>query len=352
MHDLPLILRPSSSQPVLVLGHGLAGASVAWQLHWLGLPFVVVDEEAELTSSKIAAGLLTPITGMRLALSPDHAAELGACAAFHRKVSRELGRCFMHVRSHVRLLSSAKEKQLWQKRLAEGAVQRFLAPLRPLSGYAVAEDVEGLQMRQGGWVDTAGFLQASRSFWQSLGRWQSGRVELAQALSAVGKEWSGVIDCRGWNASRCAAWDWLPWECMKGTILDLAADLGGEKRILHHGCWIAPQAPGLLRAGATYSRDLRQPHDAEPAQLQELLGEISQNIAVPWQVVAVRTGVRPILSKQRAVLGWHPGRPGLAVLNGLGSKGALRAPRLAAMLLRHLLEAEPLPAVMDARGNF
>jgi len=53
----------------LILGQGLAGTAIAWRLWERGLPFLIVDRDEPVTSSKIAAGLLTPITGMRMSLN-------------------------------------------------------------------------------------------------------------------------------------------------------------------------------------------------------------------------------------------------------------------------------------------
>jgi glycine oxidase len=350
----PVHHRPSC----LILGHGLAGACVAWQLHWRGLSFCVVDEDAEVTSSKIAAGLLTPITGMRIALSPNHAEELLSCIRFYRRAQQELDQRFLHVRSHVRVLRSEKERLLWEKRQREAAVQRFASGLKQPLGECYAARGDAFQMQQGGWVNTADFLAASRRLWLQQERWQTAQLEPEQipcgsgGWNWQGQTWDYVIDCRGWVAGRSARWDWLPWESMKGSILDLKADLGDERRILHHGCWIVPQGYGRLRAGATYSRDLRAPFLADEAQVDDLRREISQNLTVPWEVTTVRTAVRPILARQRIVAGRHPGNERLAVLNGLGSKGALRAPGLAQLLIRHLAEGARLPADLDPGANF
>ncbi len=48
--------------PILIVGQGLAGTAVAWQLWERGVPFLVVDPNEASTCSKVAAGLVTPIT--------------------------------------------------------------------------------------------------------------------------------------------------------------------------------------------------------------------------------------------------------------------------------------------------
>ena len=54
---------------ILIIGGGLAGMALAWRLHERGVPFLIVDRDEPLTSSKVAAGLVAPITGLRLTLN-------------------------------------------------------------------------------------------------------------------------------------------------------------------------------------------------------------------------------------------------------------------------------------------
>jgi glycine oxidase len=350
----------SEHAPVLILGHGLAGCAVAWQLLWRGQAFTVVDEELPITSSKIAAGLLTPITGMRLSLAPEHERELRECLAFYRRVQQRLGVGVVHPRQHLRILRTEQEQQLWPRRRVDPRLQGFLrSDPRPLDAeHFQVEARNGFQMRHGGWVDTAAYLHQSRRLWQQQGSWVEQRLEPAEVEpQADGWTWQGrhyrwVIDCRGWSAGQTRLWNWLPWDCAKGTILTLQADLGQERRIIHHGCWVVPRGDGTLRVGSTYDKDLRQPYAGTAEQVQQLQSKLSATLRCPWQMTAEATAVRPILQGQRVVMGTHPGRERWAVLNGLGSKGALRAPGLADQLLCHLLDGQRLPLALDVRSNF
>jgi glycine oxidase len=62
---------PPLPGPVIICGQGLAGTLLAWKLLELGQPVIIIDLDEAVTSSKIAAGIVTPITGLRLALSHD-----------------------------------------------------------------------------------------------------------------------------------------------------------------------------------------------------------------------------------------------------------------------------------------
>ena len=49
----------------LIIGQGLAGSLLTWELLQRGCKIIVVDNGLE-NASKVAAGLINPVTGMRL----------------------------------------------------------------------------------------------------------------------------------------------------------------------------------------------------------------------------------------------------------------------------------------------
>jgi hypothetical protein len=57
------------------------------------------------------------------------------------------------------------------------------------------------------------------------------------------------------------------------------------------------------------------------------------------------------VKQRQLILGRHPAHGRVCVMNGLGSKGVLRAPFFAKMLVEHLLDDKPLEAAVDVRSN-
>src|ERR1700755_3098508 len=53
----------------LIIGQGIAGTFTGWYLEKLGASFAVIDESRPNTASKVAAGLINPVTGRRLVKS-------------------------------------------------------------------------------------------------------------------------------------------------------------------------------------------------------------------------------------------------------------------------------------------
>ena len=58
------------SPEILIVGQGLAGTLLAFELERAGVSFAIADAGHEGAASSVAAGVINPITGRRLALAP------------------------------------------------------------------------------------------------------------------------------------------------------------------------------------------------------------------------------------------------------------------------------------------
>lgn len=344
---------------ILIIGQGLAGTALAWRLHERGITFLIVDRDEELTSSKVAAGLVTPITGMRLNLNWRYETLYPEALAFYRRLEVEMDESFYHEVPIVRLLRDEKAVSLWKKRCLQPEVQPYLKPsIELLVDDSIFDNpYGGFQQQQSGWLDTAAFLKASRTFFRGLDSWQCGEVNVDSLLvSESGVSWNGglfshVVWCTGWQAAQHPWFDWVPFQSARGTVLSVQAETGGEQRIINRGCWLLPRADGSLRVGPTYELDFQDPHTPSPEALSGLEKKLGGLLKTPFTVTGSQTGVRPIIKGHEALIGRHPARPQIAFLNGLGSKGVLRAPWVARQLVEHLLDGAAIESSLDLAAN-
>ncbi len=343
---------------ILIIGQGLAGTALGWRLWERGVPFIIVDRDEPLTSSKVAAGLITPITGMRLTVSWRYDIFYREALPFYRASGKRLGQRFLFPRGYVRLLKDQKEIAKWEKRCRDPDIQPFLHRQPSILNAEVLHHPDnGFQQRHAAWLDTTAYLEASRRFFESLNAWTRADVQPAEVGDdADGVTWNGrrfshVIWAQGWRGARHPLFGWVPFQSALGTILTVQADLRGEKRILNCGCWLLPRGDGTLRAGSTYEWAFDDPNTPSAAPVQALETTLRGLVRAPLEVVAAQTAVRPIIKNCQALMGTHPAHPRVAFLNGLGSKGSLRAPWLARHLVEHLLDGAVLDPELDLQQN-
>ncbi|MDZ4402405.1 FAD-dependent oxidoreductase [Prosthecobacter sp.] len=343
---------------ILIIGQGLAGTALAWRLWERGVPFLIVDRDEPLTSSKVAAGLITPITGMRLTMSWRYDVFYREALRFYRACGKRMNQRFFFPRGYVRLLKNEPELTKWHKRRRDPDMQPFLHRKAPqLNAEVIQQPENAFQQRHAAWLDTTAYLESSRRFFESLDSYTTADVKPVDVRDdAEGVEWHGqhfshVIWAQGWSAEKHPLFHWVPFQSALGTILTVQADLRGETRILNRGCWLLPRHDDTLRAGSTYEWQFDDPNTPSADQVQTLKSTLQSLLKVPAEITATQTAVRPIIKNRQALMGTHPTHPRVAFLNGLGSKGSLRSPWLARHLIEHLLDGTALDAEMDLQQN-
>ena len=91
------------------MGQGLAGAALAWTAHLRGLSVHLVDRGEEVTSSRVAAGLMMPITGKRLAKSWEWDSFWPVAVAFYHSIERMTGTSCLQIGPALRILQTERE---------------------------------------------------------------------------------------------------------------------------------------------------------------------------------------------------------------------------------------------------
>jgi glycine oxidase len=97
------------SADVLVLGQGLAGTMLAWELEQAGVSFEIVDHGHAMAATSAAAGIINPITGQRLAKSWRFERCFPIAQASYQALERELGKSLWHPMRMRRIFADASD---------------------------------------------------------------------------------------------------------------------------------------------------------------------------------------------------------------------------------------------------
>lgn len=345
----------------IIIGQGLAGTTLAWQLHAAGQRVLVVDRGEKITSSKIAAGLITPITGQRIALSWCIETFLPAAREFYRSVETLTNSSFFHDRRAVRLFTKDDERERWQERCGRSEFARHLSSPQPnpLLEVDLAETSGGGFEMQTAQLDVAAYLLASMRWWEGHGCHTVAKVDWkrdvkfsAEGASVLDHHGRRVVACEGYAAVRNPYFDWVPFKAAKGDILTVKFSMPLPPRAVHAGIWMAPtRDPQVFRVGSTYEwvRLDQEPEEEQKIYLSERLRSL---VKVPFEVIDHQAAVRPIIHESKALLGMHPSHDCLGYFNGLGSKGSLHAPWFAGRFADFLVGGVPIPMEIDIQKNY
>ena len=324
----------------LVVGHGIAGATLAYVLRRRGHRVLVYDPGQDNSASNVAAGLMNPVAGKRFTLTWRAAELLPFAAAFYRELEQHYSQPFFTETPILKLFSSLEEQNAVLARSSDHPWGDFVA------GLATADpELPGLNspfggawLRHGGHVAVRELLAAlaaegTRDGWlrRETFDWNLLVTDAAGATYAGQVRARQIICCEGAAAVRNPYFSWLPLTPNQGEVLDVECAGLSTAQVLNRGAYVVPVGAERFRVGATY----RWPPFAEgitAVAREELAARLAVITNLPFAVVQQQVGVRPAVRDRRPLLGPHPLVPSLSFCGGYGSKGVMLAPRLAELL--------------------
>jgi glycine/D-amino acid oxidase-like deaminating enzyme len=316
---------------VHIVGHGLAGAILAETASRAGIR-VSVEDDGGPASSRVAAGLYTPLTGRRILPSWELDQAYPVLQTFYPELETTLQQHFFHPLPTLRILRDAKQ----QKEVAQHPEHPFIQNRSLPSDLPFHSPWGGFEMQGGGWVDLPVLLDALQARRIAKGEW--GTSDTPPDLTV----WA-----QGARAANDPRWKDVGWRNAHGDILTVELPGLSTGAIYNFGRFLLPIGDSRFRCGATYFWHATSPVP-RPEARQELEDELTTWLKIPFTVVDHQAGIRPVALARVPVVGPHPDHPDHWIFNGFASKGVLYAPWMAQRLVRHWLNGEPLPREVEA----
>ena len=319
---------------VHVVGFGLAGALLAWELRKLDVDVSIIDLGETETSSHVAAGMITPVTGRRL--KPTwRCAELTEVAhSVYGEIETAHSIELWTEWALRRVFREEVMVEWFRERLQRGEYEP-LTVNEILPGFH--DDVEypfgGFSHDGVATINIPLMIETLRKTLEITALGSGGNADV-------------TVHCTGYRAHTDELWSWLPIEPSKGEILDVTIPGLHLDHVLTNGTWLLPIGGEQYRIGATHDWDDHDPQPTEDGK-RRLLHAAQQLVNRTIIVDKHRAAIRPSTKFKRPLAGFHPLDPTQAVFNGLGTKGALQAPWAAKQLARHIVLGEPLDHEID-----
>ncbi len=333
----------------IIVGHGLAGASVALQLLKLEKRILVIDEPENNRASRIAAGLFNPVTGQNAVRTWMADKLFPYLHKFYSEAEVLTGQKFFHPAPMYKPFGSVAAQNDWMGKSADADYQMFVEriALQPAFGSLLNDVHGGLFLKHGGFINTIPFLDAVSALVASRGMfWKERFDDERLKISADFVEYnhvkaSRIIFCQGERTTSNKWFSRAPVRVLKGETLRIKIDWDKDV-ILNGGVYMVPEnAKGEFRVGATYKHNDRTPVVTEEARA-ELVEKLSAFLNIPFEVIGQDWGIRPTTTDRKPLLGCHRESERLVFFNGLGTKGVTLAPYFSDMLSRWLEYSAPI----------
>ncbi len=335
----------------LIVGQGLAGSLLAWTLMQQGQTIRIIDQ-GQLNASRVAAGLINPVTGQRLVKALNLKPQLWRARQLYRSLEKYFDRRFLVEKPMLRLLTSAEERQQAKKRLSDPDYADFLTAVIPAPA-GIHCPLGLLKQNQTGYLKTVELLDCLRDFFIEQHCLIETRFDYAELRLTEGLSWrqwsmSRVIFCQGHESLSNPWFRYLPLKPVKGEILTLQSSQPLIDQILNYGHWFLPLTSHQFKTGASFDRENINLSPTVEAK-QTLLTAISKVYPALAKTHALehQVGIRPTTADRQPFIGPHPSHKKLYIFNGFGAKGSLQIPYYADLLSKHLRQQHPLPAECD-----
>ncbi len=341
----------------IIVGQGIAGTLLAYFLLKAGKDVVIIDEQHKGAASKVAAGIINPVTGRRIVKSWRIDDLLPFAEATYRQIEQEFDLNIYHQKNILRSFDNNKQFTDWSVKSVredmcdyisdECETEHLQGIIRPHYAWGEIHDTARVDLPLLIDIFRNFFIQKNILFTDNF-NYEKIIIEDHHIIYNDLKS-PKIIFCEGWRSRFNPYFNDLPHEAAKGESLIIRIPDVALNQMIKSGIFIVPTVDDRYWVGSTYAWDDLNDTPTEAART-DLLQRLDKVLEVPYEVLEHHAAVRPVFKHRRPVMGWHKTFSQLGIFNGLGTKGASIAPYWAAHFCEHLCTGTPLDAEVDV-GN-
>jgi glycine/D-amino acid oxidase-like deaminating enzyme len=324
----------------LIIGQGICGTFLSWYLQKAKRSFILIDEPRADSASRVAAGIINPVTGRRIVKTWM----IDEVMPFAQKAYEDLG-------------SALSVKAIAQKNI----IDFFSTPQMRLAFHQRhQEDPEYLSIPsdQTKWkehfnddfgfgeinpcllVNVADILSAYRS--QLEHELQEEIFDIAalrvsnEIIRYKDIEAQSIIFCDGASAAKNPYFKLLPFAPNKGEILWIECKDLPDTNIFKYGISLAPWKEHTFWVGSSYQWEFNNELPTESFR-EKTIANLKRWLKPPFTVIDHKASIRPATLERRPFAGFHPVHKNIGILNGMGTKGCSLAPFFASQFVKHII---------------
>lgn len=338
----------------LIVGQGICGTFLSWYLHKAGRSFIVIDNNDGSSSSRVAAGIINPVTGRRVVKTWLIDEIMPFAVNAYEEMGATLGVKAITETRMVEFFPSAQMRIAFSERAA-GSHQDYISLPKDESKYSNDFNYElgcgeispcyiaNLQELLPAWRQK---LKDENVFLAE--QFNEKEVSVQSEIHYKDIAANKIIFCDGIYSSTNRFFKNLPFALNKGEALIIRSDDIPQNFIYKKNLTLAPLGNGEFWVGASYEWDFT---DNLPSQgfLDGAVRSLSKWLKHPFEVVKQLASIRPATVERRPFVGMHPHLPNVGILNGMGTKGCSLSPYFANQLGNHLTENTPILPEVDIK---
>jgi len=340
----------------LIVGQGLAGTMLAFEMLDRGMDFRILYSSQKSKASMVAAGMINPLVFKRLTKSWMVDELLPVMKERYQQLEQLLNEPFFHQKQILKPLSG-QEKESWKEKKQHSDYSKYigiLSDIPPING--LTEMAAYGMVEQAGYLNLSLFLEKAEMYFKQKNLLldetfnfrdiqKNRNITFGPSKLKADK----VVLCEGYHLSRDPLLPFVKMNPVKGEVLLIHAPQLSEEYIINKKVFVLPVGNHYFKVGSTYEWEDLTEQPTEKGR-ESILQRLDDLVTVEYTVVDHWAGVRPTIADRRPVLGQHPEYDHVFVFNGLGTKGVMLAPYFAHEMCKSLIDSNyVLPEEVNLR---
>lgn len=330
----------------LIIGQGLAGTLLAYELIKRNKSFIIIDAFKENTATKVAAGMYNPISGKRMVKSWN-ADELLNNAMHTYSEIENLTNCKLLFEQNIyQLFGSVKEQNDLSSRMDNADFAQHVN-LFPSNENNLKSTFGAFEIKGTGWVYTRLLIEKMNDYFTINNQLINEEFDY-QHLHFTNQKWcykeiiaNQIVFCEGYKNINNPYFGYLPFVLCKGEVLTIKCDGITKDKIVKKGIYMVNLGQNIYKVGATYEWNDLTENISEKGK-SFLIEKLNDLLQVPFEIISHEANIRPTTKDRKPIIGAHPNFYNMFIINGLGTKGVMHAPYLAKQFLNFIETNTPI----------
>ncbi|MBC7829309.1 MAG: FAD-binding oxidoreductase [Chitinophagaceae bacterium] len=334
----------------LIIGQGICGTFLSWYLQKANRSYVVIDEANPNTASRVAAGIINPVTGRRIVKTWMIDEVMPFAQNAYEKLGSALSLKAIEHKNIIDFFPTPQMKLAFHHRYEKDR-QYLSIPAEQTKWKNYFNDDFGFgEIAPCLLVNISGILSAYRSRIVQQLQEEKFNIDLLRydkdLIHYKDIKAGSVIFCDGAAGAGNPFFKLLPFAVNKGEVLWIECNELPLSNIFKYGINLVPWKENIFWVGSSYEWDFQNDLPTELFK-EKTIAHLKRLLKVPFKVIDHKASIRPATLERRPFIGFHPVYKNIGIFNGMGTKGCSLSPFFAEQFAQHIAHGLPLQADVD-----
>ena len=331
----------------IIVGLGLAGLAFAETLEQHHKSYIIFEDNSQ-NSSLVAGGMYNPVILKRFTSVWDATDQLQIALPFYTSLEKKLNTKFNYPIDIYKVFNSVEEQNNWFAACDKPFFAEYMIPevIENRNQYINADFGLG-KLTKTGKIDTKELLKAYKAYLiaeNQLRYEQFDHIQIEfhnQYVNYKNIKAKHIVFCEGFGVKKNPYFKNIPLQEAKGELITVFAPQLKMNFLLKASIFVMPLGNDYYKVGATFNWKDKTLLPTEEGK-NELVAKLKKVITADFKIVDQVAGIRPTVKDRRPILGKHKEHRQISILNGLGTRGVMLAPKMAMKLFDYLENDSPL----------